>query len=42
MKHLKKKKRIVIACNQVKRKISDPSNAEEYYNSFLKRKTQNQ
>ena len=36
MKHWKK--RSVIACNQINEKKADPSNAEVYYNSYLKRK----
>ena len=36
MKRLKK--RFVIACNQINKKIADPSNSKEYFNSYLKRK----
>ena len=31
------KKRFAIACDQIDRKVVDPSNVEEYYNSYLKR-----
>ena len=31
------KKRFAIACDQIDRKVVDPTNAEEYYNSYLKR-----
>ena len=36
MRHLKKI--FVIACNQIVRKIADPSNGKICYNSYLKRK----
>ena len=37
MKRLKKK-RFVVACNQTNRKKADPSDAKDYYNSYLKKK----
>ena len=33
-----KKKRFVVACNQANRKKADPSDAKDYYNSYLKKK----
>ena len=41
MKRLKKKDLLLIA-NKLIEKISDPPNAKEHYESFIRKKTQNQ
>ena len=35
---LLKKKRFVLACGQINRKILDPRNAKEHYQSFIRKK----
>ena len=40
MKHQKKKDLLLLATKLIEQ-ISDASNAKEYYNSYVKKKTQN-
>ena len=37
-----KKKRFIVACKQINRKIPDPCNAKEHYQSFNRKNPQNQ
>ena len=37
-----KKKRLVVACKQINRKIPNPCNAKEHYQSFIRKYPQNQ
>ena len=43
MKHLKKKKRFIVACkNKSIEKVPNCCNAKEHYKSFLRKKKENQ